>query len=217
MESAAHHSGVRSSPLDRRSSFGAKLKSSRWPCRPNESAPEIGAPQSGDRASGDSTTLFEARLLGDRTLARSTHGRKLAQARAKNLAPHRWQTRWSPSAHLRRMGQIIPVVRRAPPFLGTGTSRGPTSIQPLINFGAKPADGSAAELQLLWKMTKERKRGKCPAMPSRQSRDLMRSQDLTPRRKSLVNPAGERDGTERDFLRDCPQSGVVDAHDGLVS
>lgn len=147
-------------------------------------------------------------------LAPSTLARELPQSRAKNLAPRRWQTRSSLGARLGKMGQVAPIARRASPYLRTGTSRGPTSIQPLINFGAKPADGSTAEMQLLWKLTKERKRGQCPAMPSRQSRNLMRGQDLTPCRKWLVNPAGERYGTGRDFLRDHPQSGVSDSHDG---
>ena len=205
---------VHDSPLDRQSSFGVKLKSSRWPCRPNEPVPEIGARQSGDRESGDSTTLFGARLVGDRMLAPSTLARELPQSRAKNLAPRRWQTRSSLGARLRKMGQVTPVASRASPYLRTETSRGPTFIQPLINFGTKPADGSTAEMQLLWKLTEERKRGQCPAMSSRQSRNLMRGQDLTPCRKWLVNPAGERHGTGRDFLRDRPQFGVVDAHDG---
>lgn len=211
---AALRREVHDSPLDRQSSFGVRLKSSPWPCRPNEPAPEIGARQSGGRESADSTTLFEARLVGDRMTAKSTLARELPQARAKYLASRRWQTRSSLGARLRKMSQVTPIARRVPSYLGTGTSREPTSIQPLIDFGAKPADGSAAELKPLWESAKERKRGESPAMPSRQSRNFMRCQDLTPRRKSLVDPAGERYGTERDFLRDCPQSGVFDAHDG---
>jgi hypothetical protein len=211
---AALRREVHDSPLDRQSSFGVKLKSSRWLCRPNEPAREIGAPLSGDRESDGSRTLFEARLVGDRTPAPSARVREPPHSQVENLARRRWRPRSSRNASLRRTGQVVPKARRSPAYLGTGTSRALTPIQPLIDFGAEPADGSAAEMQPLWKMAEERKRGQCPMMPSRQSRDLMRGQDLIPCRKSLVDPAGERHSIGRNHPRDRPQSRVVDAHDG---
>jgi hypothetical protein len=87
--------------------------------------------------------------------------------------------------------------------------------EPIIHIRAKPPDGLAAKLPLLRESTDKRKSGENPTMTSRQSRDVVRGQDLIPGRESFVDPARKRyiDGRDR-RPADRPQPRVFDAHGG---
>jgi hypothetical protein len=90
----------------------------------------------------------------------------------------------------------------------------PMPAEPVIHIRAKPSDGLAAELTLLRESTDKRQSGENPAVTSRQSRYVVRGQDLIPGRESFVHPAGKRYVDRRGRRpADRPQPCVFDVHD----
>jgi hypothetical protein len=192
----------------------AKQRSSRKRGLPNGLVQEIGGLQSGDIASGDST-----RLSGEHPEVERRPGPRASDCQswhphACSLPGRREQVRLSLDVS---RPAFVPVPAKGSPMgvhLGAGSSHMPMPAEPVIHIRAKPSDGLAAELTLLRESADKRQSGENPAVTSRQSRYVVRGQDLIPGRESLVHPAGKR-YVDRRCRRpaDRPQPRVFDAHD----
>jgi len=196
-----------------RSNSEAKQRSSRKPYLPDGPAQEIGGPQSGDKASGDSTTLSGEHPEVERRPAPRASDCQFPHLHARSLPSRREQVR--PSLDVSCLTFVAMPARGSPMgvHLGAGSSHMPMPAEPVIDIRAKPSDGLAAELALLRESADKRESGENPAMTSRQSRYVVRGQDLIPGRESFVDPAGKRYVGRRDRRpADRPQPRVFDAH-----
>jgi hypothetical protein len=96
-----------------------------------------------------------------------------------------------------------PLDRQFLSHRGVGRCGSVFGRKPSLNIAAAPPDPMTVEMKLPWESADQRQCSKNPSVASRQPGDIVRSEQLIPRRQTLIHPPRDRNAGSRRDRRTC--------------